>query len=318
MKYASSPSIKYTPIFFGANVVFRNHRVAPGRQSHAIARAFTTQSKGSSMPRAVEVHNDANLDAYMKWYLKHGRLFLGNSILRDSRYVAIAPSHELPSLALSVVQDASHRPMDITEVIPTHKNNRKSKHCVDPAAAITRRDNRDKDDFTHGEHRPRASIRHRSYGTGVMGLQFKHLSSLLACSCPWALGDYIYICGGCKSTWAMLPYWFSAMTMKSVGSAALKMVEEVRRQFNGIPGLMKGTTMSVLIFIDSHVAASQDKENGGISDRPDDAVDVFQTYFGVTADSPESDGLFEFRSISESTVSDSPESEKLSEFFYWD
>ncbi|KAG8094972.1 hypothetical protein GUJ93_ZPchr0012g21060 [Zizania palustris] len=41
---------------------------------------------------------------------------------------------------------------------------------------------------------------------------------------------------------AMLPYWFSAMIMKSVGSAALKMVEEVRRQFNTIPGLMEGTT----------------------------------------------------------------------------
>lgn len=41
---------------------------------------------------------------------------------------------------------------------------------------------------------------------------------------------------------AMLPYWFSAMTMKSVGSAALKMVEEVRRQFNTIPGLMEGRT----------------------------------------------------------------------------
>ncbi|CAD5163412.1 unnamed protein product [Musa acuminata subsp. malaccensis] len=41
---------------------------------------------------------------------------------------------------------------------------------------------------------------------------------------------------------AMLPYWFSAMTMRSVGSAALKMVEEVRRQFNTIPGLMEGTT----------------------------------------------------------------------------
>ncbi|XP_048131267.1 LOW QUALITY PROTEIN: pyrophosphate-energized vacuolar membrane proton pump [Rhodamnia argentea] len=39
---------------------------------------------------------------------------------------------------------------------------------------------------------------------------------------------------------AMLPYWFSAMTMKSVGSAALKMVEEVRRQFNTIPGLLEG------------------------------------------------------------------------------
>ncbi|KAK4778442.1 hypothetical protein SAY86_005970 [Trapa natans] len=39
---------------------------------------------------------------------------------------------------------------------------------------------------------------------------------------------------------AMLPYWFSAMTMKSVGRAALKMVEEVRRQFDTIPGLMEG------------------------------------------------------------------------------
>ena len=39
----------------------------------------------------------------------------------------------------------------------------------------------------------------------------------------------------------MLPYWFSAMTMKSVGKAALAMVEEVRRQFNTISGLMEGT-----------------------------------------------------------------------------
>ncbi|KAI3874780.1 hypothetical protein MKW98_019353 [Papaver atlanticum] len=30
-------------------------------------------------------------------------------------------------------------------------------------------------------------------------------------------------------------------------------------------------------------ADCQDKENGGISDRPDDAVDVYHTYFGVTA-----------------------------------
>jgi hypothetical protein len=40
---------------------------------------------------------------------------------------------------------------------------------------------------------------------------------------------------------AMLPYWFSAMTMKSVGKAALAMVEEVRRQFRTISGLMEGT-----------------------------------------------------------------------------
>ncbi|GFR45263.1 hypothetical protein Agub_g6369 [Astrephomene gubernaculifera] len=41
---------------------------------------------------------------------------------------------------------------------------------------------------------------------------------------------------------AMLPYWFSAMTMKSVGKAALAMVHEVRRQFNTIAGIMEGTT----------------------------------------------------------------------------
>ena len=39
----------------------------------------------------------------------------------------------------------------------------------------------------------------------------------------------------------MLPYWFSAMTMKSVGKAALAMVEEVRHQFATIQGLMEGT-----------------------------------------------------------------------------
>ena len=40
---------------------------------------------------------------------------------------------------------------------------------------------------------------------------------------------------------AMLPYWFSAMTMKSVGKAALAMMEEVRRQFATMSGLTKGT-----------------------------------------------------------------------------
>ncbi|THU50659.1 hypothetical protein C4D60_Mb06t22610 [Musa balbisiana] len=42
---------------------------------------------------------------------------------------------------------------------------------------------------------------------------------------------------------AMLPYRFSAMTMKSVGRATLGMVEEVCRQFNSIPGLMEGNAM---------------------------------------------------------------------------
>jgi inorganic pyrophosphatase len=40
---------------------------------------------------------------------------------------------------------------------------------------------------------------------------------------------------------AMIPYWFSAMTMKSVGQAANEMVKEVARQFREIPGLLEGT-----------------------------------------------------------------------------
>lgn len=38
-----------------------------------------------------------------------------------------------------------------------------------------------------------------------------------------------------------VPFLISALTMRSVGNAALKMVMEVRRQFKTIPGLMEGT-----------------------------------------------------------------------------
>ena len=40
---------------------------------------------------------------------------------------------------------------------------------------------------------------------------------------------------------AVLPFLFSAMTMQSVGAAAFDMIEEVRRQFREIPGIMEGT-----------------------------------------------------------------------------
>jgi K(+)-stimulated pyrophosphate-energized sodium pump len=39
---------------------------------------------------------------------------------------------------------------------------------------------------------------------------------------------------------AMLPFLFSALAMNAVGRAAFKMIEEVRRQFREIPGLLEG------------------------------------------------------------------------------
>ena len=46
----------------------------------------------------------------------------------------------------------------------------------------------------------------------------------------------------CLLVGAMLPYLFSALTIKSVGKAANKMIEEVRSQFKNDPGIMEGTS----------------------------------------------------------------------------
>lgn len=40
----------------------------------------------------------------------------------------------------------------------------------------------------------------------------------------------------------MLPYLFSAFTIKSVGKAALGMVAEVRRQLRDNPGILTGAS----------------------------------------------------------------------------
>jgi K(+)-stimulated pyrophosphate-energized sodium pump len=40
----------------------------------------------------------------------------------------------------------------------------------------------------------------------------------------------------------MLPFLFTAITMSAVGKAAYSMIEEVRRQFKEMPGIMEGTT----------------------------------------------------------------------------
>ena len=58
----------------------------------------------------------------------------------------------------------------------------------------------------------------------------------------------------------MLPFLFSALTMQSVGKAAFQMIEEVRRQFRTIPGIMEGTARpdyKTCVAISTHAALKE-------------------------------------------------------------
>ncbi|PHT76662.1 hypothetical protein T459_20184 [Capsicum annuum] len=135
-------------------------------------------------PIVLEAHHDADLDAYMGWYLRHGRLLLGNSTVGETLSPDLVTKEygaeianvirrtfdQIPDLAPSIVQNACHGPMDVTEEtqVPGCMKNRKSKHCADPVAAIKKRDNKYGDDDVHEGLRPRDSIRFRSCGTYLL------------------------------------------------------------------------------------------------------------------------------------------------------
>ena len=54
-----------------------------------------------------------------------------------------------------------------------------------------------------------------------------------------AINDPLVLCG--MFIGGIFPFLVSSMTMRAVGDAAFEMIEEVRRQFREIPGLLEGT-----------------------------------------------------------------------------
>jgi K(+)-stimulated pyrophosphate-energized sodium pump len=80
-----------------------------------------------------------------------------------------------------------------------------------------------------------------SAGLGAMALfaDFTHKVGLMENPQLLSLSNPLVVVG--LFIGGLLPFLFSAVTMKAVGKAAFEVVNEVRRQFREIPGIMEGT-----------------------------------------------------------------------------